>query len=114
MIPSDQHQAGRRLAIQLRHEIIVQSLGRLRRISRIKDIPGDQDHVDLQFHHLVQQPVQEALLLLLPGLLIKHLPQMPVGGVQNTKCAIQLLTHRGTIYYAIYAICKGEAQATFQ
>jgi hypothetical protein len=38
--------------------------------------------------------LQEKLLLLLSGLLVEHLPQVPIGGVQDSKGISRLLTHR--------------------
>ena len=97
MIASDEHQARGRTSVQFRHEVIVQSLGGLGRIGRVENVSGDQDYVHLKLHHLLQEPVKETLLLLLAGLLIKHLAQMPVGGVQDTKGFGRLLAHRVTV-----------------
>ena len=97
MVAGNQHQTSPRLAVQGRHEVVIKGLGRLRRIGRIEHIPGNQHRIDLKFAYLLQEPLQEKLLLLLSGLLVEHLPQVPIGGVQDSKGIGGLLTHRVTI-----------------
>jgi hypothetical protein len=69
----------------------------MRRVGGVEDIAGDQDHIHLEVNHLHQKPVQEALLLLLTGLLVEHLPQVPISGVQDSKGAGRLITHKVTV-----------------
>jgi hypothetical protein len=97
MIAANEHQARGGAAMKFRHKVVVERLSRLRRVSGVEDIAGDQDHIHLELYYLLEEPVQEELLLLLPGLLVEHLTQVPIGGVQDSKGIGRLITHKVTV-----------------
>ncbi|MNN11121.1 hypothetical protein D3C81_1240650 [compost metagenome] len=66
-------------------EVVEAFLGFDRRIDRVKDVTGNQQHIRLRQLQLAQQPFEEARMLEIALLAVQVLPKVPVGGVEQTQ-----------------------------
>ena len=69
--------------MQAQHQLVVQLAGVGGGRAGVEQVAGDQHRVDLLRHHLRQQPVDQRLMLGLPGLAHEMLAEVPVGGVEK-------------------------------
>ena len=54
------------------------------RVGVVEDVAGDQQRVDLFAFERAEQPVEEARVLVAALVLVQRLPQVPVGGVEDS------------------------------
>jgi len=66
-------------------EIVEAFLGFDRRVDRVEDVPGNQQHIRLRQLQLAQQPFEKARMLEVALLAVQILPKVPVGGVEQTQ-----------------------------
>jgi hypothetical protein len=86
MVAGDHHDGQLRLLLVGADDEVVQAfLGFDRRVDRVEDIAGDQQHVRLFQLELAQQPVEKTTVLEIAILAVQVLPQVPVGGVEQTQ-----------------------------
>tara|TARA_R110002096_G_scaffold147220_15_gene306966 strand:- start:6108 stop:6278 length:171 start_codon:yes stop_codon:yes gene_type:complete len=52
-------------------------------MSRIKDIPGNDQRIDAEFLDRFQEKRQERLVFFGAGKVTERFPQMPIGSVEN-------------------------------
>ncbi|MCY1391246.1 hypothetical protein D9M71_60830 [compost metagenome] len=65
-------------------EVVQALLGFDRWVDRVEDIAGDQQHVRLAQGQLPEQPDEKAGMFEVTLLAVQVLPQVPVGGVEQT------------------------------
>jgi len=84
VVARDEHDVEPWRALARLLEETVQLFLRLgRRVGVVEDVAGDEQRVGLLGHDGVEQPVEEALVLVGPFVIVQGLAEMPVGGVQQ-------------------------------
>jgi hypothetical protein len=73
----------RRTRTRLLQETVELALRDRRRVRVVEDVARDQEGVGLLGHDGVEQPVQEALMLVGPVEVVQGLAEVPVGSVQQ-------------------------------
>ena len=73
----------RTASARLLQETVELALRRGRWVAVVKDIAGNQQRIDILLHKRVEQPVEEALVLVAALESMQGLAQVPVGGVQQ-------------------------------
>jgi len=66
-------------------EVIQPLLCLERRVDRVEDIAGDQQHIGMLGADLAQQPFQETSVFVVAFLAVEVLAKVPVGGVEQTQ-----------------------------
>ncbi len=66
-------------------EVVQALLGLERRVDRVEDIAGDQQHIRALGLELTQQPLKETGVFEIAFLAMQVLPKVPVGGVKQTQ-----------------------------
>ncbi|KWV87779.1 hypothetical protein PFLmoz3_02473 [Pseudomonas fluorescens] len=66
-------------------EVIQALLGLERRVDRVEDIAGDQQHIRALGLELAQQPFKETGVFEVAFLAVEVLAQVPVGGMKQTQ-----------------------------
>ena len=86
VVAGDHHDGQLRLLFMGADDEVVEAfLGFDRRVDRVEDIAGDQQHVWLVQLQLAQQPFEKAGVFEIALLAVQVLPEVPVGGVKQTQ-----------------------------
>jgi len=76
-------------------EVVEAFLGFDRRVDRVKNIAGDQQHIGLIQLQLAQQPIEKTAVLEIAILAVQVLPEVPVGGVKQTQGELRYINSDG-------------------
>ncbi|MNC35840.1 hypothetical protein D3C75_843360 [compost metagenome] len=86
VVAGDHHDGQRRLLLVGADDEVVEPLLSFdRRVDRVEDIAGDQQHIRLIQFQLAQQPVKKTAMFEIAILAMQVLPQVPVGGVKQAQ-----------------------------
>ena len=90
VVAGDDGDGASALTVEGGKEVIILSLGGLRRVGGIEQVPGDDQEVHLLFEDGLQEKSEKAAVFLLAGMFAEHLAQMPIGGVEDAVAGSRL------------------------
>ncbi|MNT07011.1 hypothetical protein D3C72_1416990 [compost metagenome] len=98
VVAGDHHDGQQRLLfVGADDEVVETLLGFDRRIDRVEDIAGDQQHIRLVELQLTQQPLEKTAVFEIAILAVQVLPEVPVGGVKQAQGELRYKIGNGRV-----------------